>query len=416
MNIWIIDHYSSEPKHGGISRQYDFAKELSKRGHNVLIVSSAFSHYSHKFISEENCYISEIDNKAWYAYLRTTPYKENGGISRIRNTFSFVTAVKKYAKDLFNQFGKPDVVVGCSIHPFTWIAAYKVSKRFSARFFAEVRDFWPATQILDEGMSKYHPQAIALGMLEKWAYKRAEYVIYSMSRGDKYLCDMLGLSKSKVCWIAQPMDCKRFDDSSKRYNELPDEIRSFIGDSFVCVFTGYYMDYEGVHEILEAAKLLKEKNIPVKFVMVGSGTEEGKMKRYAVQNGLDNVLIGGRISKELVPALLKRAQICLAHLAIRGNKKSYLFDASKNKINEYMYSDSCIIYGTYVENQFVQTSGAGYTIEPFDSNAFADAIEKVYRMPLEERAKFGQNAKSFVMENNTVEKLVDKYVDLIEKE
>ena len=27
-NVWIIDHYSSEPKYGGISRQYEFAKEL----------------------------------------------------------------------------------------------------------------------------------------------------------------------------------------------------------------------------------------------------------------------------------------------------------------------------------------------------------------------------------------------------
>ena len=28
-NIWIIDHYSSEPQYGGISRQYDFAMELA---------------------------------------------------------------------------------------------------------------------------------------------------------------------------------------------------------------------------------------------------------------------------------------------------------------------------------------------------------------------------------------------------
>ena len=34
--VWIIDHYSSEPKHGGISRQYDFALELSRKGYNVV--------------------------------------------------------------------------------------------------------------------------------------------------------------------------------------------------------------------------------------------------------------------------------------------------------------------------------------------------------------------------------------------
>lgn len=40
--IWIIDHYSSEPQYGGISRQYDFACELSKRGYNAVVISSAF--------------------------------------------------------------------------------------------------------------------------------------------------------------------------------------------------------------------------------------------------------------------------------------------------------------------------------------------------------------------------------------
>ena len=41
--IWIIDHYSSEPKYGGIQRQFDFANELSKRGYRTIIISSSFS-------------------------------------------------------------------------------------------------------------------------------------------------------------------------------------------------------------------------------------------------------------------------------------------------------------------------------------------------------------------------------------
>ena len=38
-NIWIIDHYSSEPQYGGISRQYDFAMELAKRDYNVVVLA-----------------------------------------------------------------------------------------------------------------------------------------------------------------------------------------------------------------------------------------------------------------------------------------------------------------------------------------------------------------------------------------
>lgn len=413
MNVWIIDHYSSEPKYGGISRQFDFAMELSKRGYNVVVISSAFSHFMHEYIVKEKSLSTIINERFHYIYLKTTPYKKNRGVKRLINSLSFLLAVLKSKKPVAKKFGSPNVVVGCSVHPFTWIAAYFTAKKYKARFFAEVRDLWPASWIYNRGMSPHHPKALFFGGLQKWAFDRAEKIIYSMSRGDKYICDELGYPRKKVVWIDQPMDCARFDANAKRYDELPLDLRRFIGDSFLCVFTGYYVDYEGVYEMLKAAKLLEESNVPVKFVFVGSGQEESGMRRCAEESKLHNAYIGKRISKELIPALLRRAQICLAHLAIKGNINSYKFDASKNKINEYMYADACIIYGTYIRDHFVQTSGAGYTIEPYNGYAFAETIEKVYNMTEERRKLFGENGRRYIYDNNILSKLADKYVSIL---
>lgn len=414
MDIWIIDHYSSEPQYGGISRQYDFARELSRRGHKVLVIASGFSHFSHTFISEEDCFISNINGKANYVYLKTMKYKNNDGLQRLMNTLIFAHKVNKYKKKLAAIFGKPDYVVGCSVHPFTWIAAYKIAKKYKSHYIVEVRDLWPATWINDFGMSRLNPQAIFFGGLEKWVYKRAEKIIYSMSKGDIYFCDELGIDRKKVALIGQPMDCERFDVNAEKYEQLPTEIKEFVGNSFCCVFTGYYMEYEGVYEMLESAKIILDQKLPIKFVFVGSGKEEENMHCFVKENHLNNVLVFGRINKELVPALLRRADICLAHLAVRNNPNSYKYDASKNKINEYMYSDSCIIYGTFVEKQFVQTSSAGYTITPFCAQEFADRIIEVYNMPPKERKKFGIAAKQYILQNNTLEQLTNKYLETLE--
>lgn len=415
MNIWIIDHYSSEPRHGGISRQYDFANGLSARGHKVLVVSSAFSHFSHKYITTEECMISQVNPNAHYAYVHTPEYSENKSAKRFLNTLAFVKSVLKNEKQLVCKFGKPDVVVGCSIHPFTWIAAHKISKKYNARFIAEVRDLWPASWIYNKGLNPKHPKALLFSTLEKWAYDRAETIIYSMSKGHEYICDILGYPREKTIWIDQPMDCERFDTNAARYAELPAEIRDFIGDGFLCVFGGYYMIYEGVYEMLEAAKILSDKGLPVKFVFVGSGKEAEGMQKYVDDNNLQNVLVYGRISKELIPALLRRAQITLAHLAVKNNPNSYRFDASKNKINEYMYSDSCVIYGTCLKDHFVKTSGAGFTITPYSSQEFADKIEAVYKMPEVERAVFGKKACEYIKSNNTLDVLTDKYISILNK-
>lgn len=416
MNIWIVDHYSSEPCFGGISRQYDFANSLSAHGYNVLVIASSFSHYHHKYIIDGECTIREINPLAHFAYLKTIPYKNNAGLKRgVFNLLSFVIAIKKNRNKLANQFGKPDVVVGCSQHPFAWIAAQKAAKYFKARFLAEVRDFIPQTWIDDEGKSPYSPRSIFFGLIEKWAYSKAEKIIYSMSKGDKYIGDVLGFPKEKLIWIDQPLFTSAFDKNALRYGELPKDVKEFIGDSFLCVFTGYYKDYEGVYEMLDAAKILLHKKLPIKFVFFGSGDAKESMIKFREENHLSNTFIGNRISKELIPALLRRANVCLVHLAMRNNPNSWKYDASKNKVNEYMYSDSIIVYGTYQKNHIVEKSGAGICIEPFNGDAFADTIEEIYNMSPEKRKTFGENARKYVLENNTLEVLTQRYISILEK-
>ncbi len=407
--IWIIDHYSSEPQYGGISRQYDFACELSKRGYNVVVISSAFSHFTHSNISDEDCYISEINDRAHYVYLKTSPYEDNGGIGRLKNMISFERAVKKHRARIAKLFGKPDVVNGCSVHPFAWVAAAKASKKYKARLCVEVRDLWPAIWVLNGEKTKNHPMVLFFGALEKWAYRKADRIIYSMAYGDRYICDELGFSKEKAFLIGQPMDCERFDKSAETKKSLiPEEIRNFMKDSFVCVFAGYYMTYEGVYTMLEAARILREKGLPVKMVFVGSGQEKEGMELYAKQNNLDNVHIGSRISKEAIPGLLKASKICMAHLAIEGREKAYKYGVSKNKVNEYLYSGACTIYGFLYKDDVVASRGAGYVIEPFNSGELAERIEEVYHMQESESSQFGVNGRKYINDNHRVEVLADK--------
>lgn len=108
----------------------------------------------------------EINSRAKFAYIRTIPYKENNGLKRsILNTLSFVTGVKKHRTELAKKFGDPDVIICCSMHPFTWIAAKKAADHFNSRFIVEVRGFWTS----DEGISKFNPGVIIFNIIEKWA-------------------------------------------------------------------------------------------------------------------------------------------------------------------------------------------------------------------------------------------------------
>lgn len=412
--IWIIDHYSSEPKYGGIQRQFDFANELSKRGYRTVIVSSSFSHYTHSYISERQCHFSRFAENAYYAYIRTTAYETNGGLGRVKNMFSFYFSVKRKYKLIEKKLGKPDIVVGACVHPITWIAAYKVAKHYSVPFVAEVRDLWPEMWLLNEEKKPYDPMVLFFGTIEKWTYKRADKIIYSMLYGDKYICGKLGFRKEKVALIGQPMDCERFDHNAKtKQLEIPEEIKEFTNGAFTCVFTGYFMEYEGVHVMLKAAKSFHDRNIPIRFLFIGSGQEEEKMRQYVSDNHLENVLIHERISKELIPAILRSCDICLAHCAAEG-KESFKYGISKNKVNEYLYSGNPVIYGRDDEQDPVAKYGAGYIVKPFKPDLFVNRIQEIYDMKPKQRAKFGKNGKDYIVKYHRVDSLVDQLLKVFE--
>lgn len=406
--IWIIDHYSSEPQYSGISRQFDFAIELGKRGYNVVVLASSFSHFTHRYISKEKITYSDVSENVHYVYIRTTEYSANDGFKRAQSMISFLNGVVKYQSNIARAYGIPDVIEGCSVHPLTWIAARIVSKKYGARFCAEVRDFWPQFWI-DSGIkSKYHPMCMIFALIENLTFKYADKIIYSMSRGEKYICCKKKIPEEKVTWIGQPMDCARFDQNAKKYELLPEDIRKFMDNSFVCTFAGYYMAYEGVFVMLEAAKILLKKGLPIKMIFVGSGEAEEQMRNYKKQNNLDNVLIGHRVEKNVVPALLSRSNVCMAHLEIKDHREAFQYGTSKNKLNDYLYSGSCTLYGFMDKDDFVEKCGGGLIFEPYNADDLAKHIEYVYNMPREEQKRMGERGRDYIRKNHAVPALTDK--------
>lgn len=420
--IWIIDHYSSEPQYGGISRQYDFAVELGKRGYKVVVIASGFCHFTHSYICTENIKVNTIYSGVHYVYLKTTAYESNSGAQRARNMIDFMNKVLKFEPVIAQKYGRPDVVSGCSVHPLAWVAAYKIARKYKVRFVAEVRDFWPRVWVASGDKKRTDPMVLFFGEVQRWAFKHADRIIYSMYHGDKYICGELGVRKSKVYLIGQPMDCERFDSNSRNVDLLPEEIRRFAGMDissdkasrpFLCSFAGYYMVYEGVYVMLEALKRLEEKGLPVKMVFVGSGAEKEGMKKYIEENQIHNALIYDRIPKESVPALLSHSDICMAHLEVKGHKEVYKYGVSKNKVNEYLYSGACTLYGFLYKDDEVAKSGGGMMFEPYNDIDLAEKIESIYWMPVEKRRQYGANGRNYIRQNRSVEVLADRLLEVL---
>lgn len=57
------------------------------------------------------------------------------------------------------------------------------------------------------------------------------------------------------------------------------------------LFVGRLVKSKGVYELLEAAKILKEKNFPYILTIIGDGSERGKMENYIKENNLGKKIV-----------------------------------------------------------------------------------------------------------------------------
>lgn len=101
-----------------------------------------------------------------------------------------------------------------------------------------------------------------------------------------------------------------------------------------------------------------------------------------------------------------------------GLKKENLFKygVSPNKLFDYMYSGKPIVYAIDSgKSNIVQLANAGVSVKSENSVDIKEGILKLYSMSQEERKTLGINAKDYVLEHFTYEKLASKFMKRIKE-
>ena len=398
--IWFINEYAGSRYHGMEFRNYYFAKEFVKRGHSVTIISASFSHLFKKLPKVESSYSFEEIDGITYLWLKVPKYSRSTDPKRILKWFIFTK--KLYSLPL-NKMDKPDVIVASPMAPFMVFPAYRLAKKFGAKFFYEVKDIWPLTLQELGGFSKLNPLIVAMEFAEKFAIKKADRVISSLKNYGEHLQIDLKINKSFE-WINNGIDL----DEYKIKEPLPKEIENILPkDKFLVGYTGALGIPNDMKTCCEAAKILQNRK-DIAFIMVGDGIE--KQNLVNTYGNLDNILFIEPIKKSQVQSMLEHFDVCYI-----GWKKERLYNygISPNKIFDYFYSGKPILHAYSGKGDLVELANAGITVEAQNPQAVAKGIEKMVSLSNKERQELGQNGKKYVLENFTYEKLAEKFERLL---
>ncbi|MGE4419945.1 MAG: glycosyltransferase family 4 protein [Sulfurimonas sp.] len=397
MNIWIFNHHALTPDMSGGTRHYDFAKELTKRGHKVTIIASSFHYSKYQEMKEygDKEYLQETIEGIDFIWIKTPAYFGNG-IGRVINMLFYTFKVLKIMPRL--NLSNPDIIIGSSVHLFAVWAAYKLSCRYKTPFIMEVRDLWPQT-LIDMGISKWHPFILLLGRLERYLYKKADKIISNLP----YSYDYIGqfVEREKFIWISNGVDLSNIKYTLKEQSE-----------KFVISYAGAIGVANNLQTLLHAAKELKNKE-DIYFRIVGEGAEKEKLKTFVRENNLQNVSIENSVPKSEVSKILQNSNVLYFNLK---DSPVFNYGISSNKLFDYMASGRVVIFSTNAKNNPIKDANAGYSIAPDDVEQLEKTILEIYNLTDEERIKIGEKIRAYAEENYSIEILTHKLEKLLKEE
>ena len=390
-NIWIMNHYASGMYFDRGGRHYNFAKYLRRAGYAPVIFGANSRHGKPERFLEtdalwEERIVEEIDTP--FVFVRARTYNGNGK-QRVLNMIDFYRNVKKAAKEYAAQHGKPDVIFASSVHPLTLVAGIQLAKQFGVKCVCEVRDLWPESIVAFGIAGPYNPAVIALRRLEKWIYKKADAVVFTMEGAYDYIVEQgweKEIPRSKVHYINNGVDLELFDYNKEHFRvEDPDLDDPEV---FKVVYTGSVRRVNNLGLLLDAAKCVKDPR--VKFLIWGDGDEREALEQRVRDEGISNVAFKGKVEKKYVPSIVSRSDLNLVHWEQAPLLK---YGVSYNKLFDYMAAGRPIFSTVRPGYSIWGKYDCGRDTEDTRPEPLARELEKMAGLPPEELSRLGENAR-----------------------
>lgn len=391
MNIWIVNHYAIPPSMGGLVRHYYFSKYLQKKGHNVKIFTSSKIHNTDiNMIQDKSLYKEQIMDGVEYTFVRSRNYRGNG-LGRIINIIDTPFKIRKAMKQ-FYKHEKPDVIYTSSPDLFVAFFALLFGHRHKIPVVVEIRDLWPESIVEYNGMSRKNPIIQILYQLEKWIYKKADQLIFTMEGGKDYIKDKKwdkSVDLRKVNHVNNGVDLEEYENDVQNYQLYDEELEN--RSIFKVIYVGSVRCANNIGTLVNAGEELKKRGkTNIKILIYGEGTDRASLEKDCKRKKLDNVIFKGKVEKKYVPYILSKSDLNILNYKQAGTWK---YGGSQNKQFEYLASGKPICSNVRMGYSIIRTNNCGIENNLTSIKDYADIIVKYEEMNDSDYKQQCKNAK-----------------------
>jgi colanic acid biosynthesis glycosyl transferase WcaI len=394
--ILLTQWFDPEPNPRGMV----FARELVKRGYEVEVITGfpnypggkIYPGYTMKILQRE--YTDGVEISRLPLYLT----HDGSSIKRILSFASFAISVIIYG--LF--FAKKADVMHV-YHP-PGVAAAIIGLFRKIRVVYDVQDMWP-DNLQATGMVSSKLVLEIVANVCKWVYRTVDKITV-LSPGFKKILIERGVPEEKIEVLYNWCDEEALNSP---IGKLPDNFPST--DNFTILFAGTMGKAQALESVVDAAEIVQQKHLQVRFVFLGGGVEVEKLKHLANIKKLDNLIFIPKVPINEVGLMLQKADVLLVHLKDDPIFKYYL----PSKVQAYLAMGKPLLMGVMGESaSIVQQSQCGIVALPEDASSIADAAISLATLPVDELIGMGQRGKNFYNREMSLNIGVTKFCTVIE--
>lgn len=391
-NVWMLNHYAQEPGYGGGTRHFDLAKHLPAHGWDASIIAAGTElNTGRQRVKSDEAHRLDTFDGIRFLWLSTPTYTGNG-LGRLKNMAAYSMRALGNATNLLPR---PDAIIGSSVHPFAAWSGARLASRYRVPFFFEVRDLWPETLIDMGTLTRNHPIAVAMRVLERHLYRRADKIITLLPHAYDYI-KRFGIPANKVVWVPNGVDLDRF----------PKPNPPKPSDTFNLMYFGAHGGANGLDNVLSAMRMLRDH--PIRLRLIGDGPAKAALIKSAAD--LSNVQFESPVPKNAIPGVAAEADAFVFNLI---DAPVFKYGISSNKLFDFMAAGRPIVFACDASNNPVADADAGITVKPGDPDALKAAILQLCNSTTGERLEMGNHARQYVEKNHDFRSLAQKLASIL---
>jgi len=220
----------------------------------------------------------------------------------------------------------------------------------------------------------------------------------------EYLHQLLGSVSSKIVWIDNAVNTKRFCPVATA--QARQELGLARYNPIVC-YVGSRPWERGGMQLIEVAPRLIHRYRDLGIVIVGNGGGAEALQKAARERGVaEHCVLTGYVPFDQVPKYINACDVGVS-ISLRPDRSA----ASELKVRQYLACGKPVVISPG-SNEFVVSEKLGTIVPPNDMEAIGAALEEMLSQGAGEREGFARRAAQYMKENLSIEAAIARRLTL----